>query len=118
MITNRNDLRITVLTGALILLALIVLPENRMFTNRVICPSRLLFHLECPFCGLTRAVWCILHGRWTAAWHLNFNAYLLLAWYLALAGRVFVEPMWIKKLDRVLLVLLGVGLVIRFLISL
>lgn len=32
------------------------------------CPSRIFFSLECPFCGLTRSFVALAHGRLGEAW--------------------------------------------------
>lgn len=31
----------------------------------------------CPFCGLTRSLWCCIHGHWTGAFYYNYLGILL-----------------------------------------
>ena len=54
-----------------------------------ICSSRLLFGINCPGCGLTRAFIAISHGQFQAAWNFNpasFAVYAFVAvqipWHL------------------------------------
>jgi len=35
------------------------------------CPAVILFRFPCPGCGMTRALYLALTGRWTAAWELQ-----------------------------------------------
>jgi hypothetical protein len=44
------------------------------------CPSRSLFHTECPGCGLTRSFVHLAHGDWAASLKVN-----RVGWLLALA---------------------------------
>lgn len=41
--------------------------------NVVVCPSKLLFHLPCPGCGVTRATMLFLRGHIVEALSLNLN---------------------------------------------
>lgn len=48
------------------------------------CPSKLITGLDCPACGVQRALHAALHGDIGAAWH--FNPFLLIGLpYLLLA---------------------------------
>jgi hypothetical protein len=44
------------------------------------CPSRSLFHIECPGCGLTRSFVHLAHGDWTKSLAIH-----RVGWLLALA---------------------------------
>lgn len=35
------------------------------------CPVVILFHIPCPGCGMTRALFLVLSGRWMEAWSLQ-----------------------------------------------
>lgn len=41
------------------------------------CPSRSLFHVDCPGCGLTRSFVHLAHGNWRAAWAIHRVGILL-----------------------------------------
>ena len=69
--TSGKDLRITVVLGILLLLLFAVIPEGWIFNERIICPTRLIFHIPCPLCGMTRAAWLLVHLRWGEAWMQN-----------------------------------------------
>ena len=49
------------------------------------CTSKMLFGIECPGCGMTRAFISISHGEFLRAW--NFNPASFLA-YLFVAGQL------------------------------
>ena len=42
-----------------------------------VCPSRLLCGLPCPGCGASRAMELLFQGKWTDAFLMNANAYLI-----------------------------------------
>jgi hypothetical protein len=56
---------------AAVLVALAAIPTEVLASFPVMCVWRTLFHLECPGCGMTRAVSSALHGHLHAA--LAFN---------------------------------------------
>ncbi len=41
------------------------------------CPSRTIFHVECPGCGLTRSFVHLAHGDWRASWNIHHVGMLL-----------------------------------------
>jgi hypothetical protein len=41
------------------------------------CPSRTLFHVDCPGCGLTRSFVHLAHGDWRASWNIQHAGMLL-----------------------------------------
>jgi hypothetical protein len=47
------------------------------------CTSRVLYGIECPGCGMTRAFVAISHGRFSRAWELNRASFVIYAFVLA-----------------------------------
>ncbi|MBS7409979.1 MAG: DUF2752 domain-containing protein, partial [Muribaculaceae bacterium] len=43
-----------------------------------ICPSKLIFHIPCPGCGMTRALILLCHGQFVSAIALNPNIIILI----------------------------------------
>ena len=41
------------------------------------CPSRTIFHFNCPGCGLTRSFVHLAHGDWRASWNIHHVGMLL-----------------------------------------
>ena len=41
-----------------------------------VCPSKWIYHIPCPGCGLTRAMMLVFSGRWADAFALNPNVVL------------------------------------------
>lgn len=68
-------------------LVLWILPSD-IFDNTgfEICPSKLFFHIECPGCGMTRAVMHFHHWEWTEAFYYNYGVIvvypaLVIVWF-------------------------------------
>jgi hypothetical protein len=86
------------------------------FPNLPLCPSRALFDVPCPGCGLTRAFLAIAHLHFSEAWALHPFSFFLFAgtvvcvflpWLpepnsraVAVCGIVFVVAVWIWGLAR------------------
>ncbi|MFN8205894.1 MAG: DUF2752 domain-containing protein [Bacteroidales bacterium] len=68
---DRTDLKITVILGLLGGIAFALVPQNWIFNEHIICPTRWLFHVPCPLCGMTRAAWLLVHLQWKEAWYYN-----------------------------------------------
>ncbi len=48
------------------------------------CPMMIVFHFPCPGCGMTRALWMVLSGKWGQAWELQplvFGWIILGLWF-------------------------------------
>lgn len=58
-----------------------------------VCPFRLLFDIECPGCGLTRATLELFKGNFIEAIHYNFTVFYWLIFIL-----LFIIDRYIKKL--------------------
>lgn len=51
--------------------ALAVAPVSFFAAGHSLCLVKNLFHLPCPGCGMTRALSCVLHGRFLEAYYFN-----------------------------------------------
>jgi hypothetical protein len=76
MIGNRHLLRRAL--PAAVLAALAAIPTQVLASLPAICVWRTLLHLECPGCGMTRAVSSALHGHLHAALTYNRGVVLVL----------------------------------------
>ena len=47
-----------------------------------ICPTKLVWHIPCPTCGVTRAFLLTAHGRFADALSMNINVLLLVPAYI------------------------------------
>jgi len=61
------------------------------------CSSRMLFGIDCPGCGMTRAFISISHGRLADAWHFNPASFLL---YLVIIGQVPWQTLQLFRIRR------------------
>jgi hypothetical protein len=60
-----------------------------------VCPYYALTHMLCPGCGGTRALYYLLHGNLSQAWHYNalvtVFAPIVLGWFLAWYSAVMLD---------------------------
>lgn len=56
------------------------LPEDMIFNSSSTCLIKKFFNVNCPGCGMSRAVWCILHGQYADA--LNHNKLSITVFFL------------------------------------
>ena len=47
-----------------------------------VCPTKLVWHIPCPTCGVTRAFLLTAHGRFAEALQMNINVLLLFPAYI------------------------------------
>lgn len=57
------------------------------------CPTNALLHINCPGCGMSRAVYCLLHGDLGGALHYNAVGVLALG-FLAVAFVTYTVGLW------------------------
>jgi hypothetical protein len=75
--------------GLLLLpVALFCIPVNWVLTNNSICIIKNVTGHECWGCGITRAIFCLLHGQWNEA--LAFNKLVLVVFPVLIY-------LWIKE---------------------
>ena len=66
-------------------------------TNFTVCPSKLIYHIPCPGCGLTRATVQFLHGNIKEAILLNPNVFFAIA-FLFITPAIYVyDNLWKKE---------------------
>ncbi|MEP7218020.1 MAG: DUF2752 domain-containing protein [Bacteroidota bacterium] len=72
-----------------------LLPDGLLDGGPTLCPIHMLGGTWCPGCGMTRALWSLLHGDVARALSLNWRvlivAPLLILHYVGLASRWAVE---------------------------
>lgn len=49
------------------------IPKDLIFNNsHTFCVHKLIFHFDCSVCGMTRAIYCLLHGEFQKSVTYNF----------------------------------------------
>jgi hypothetical protein len=85
-------------------LFLLIMPADYFDYGRALCPSKRFLNLECPGCGLTRAVQHAIHFQFEEAWNLNRGILIvlpsLIVLYVHILGRLLKKDWlpWLKKL--------------------
>lgn len=76
MINKLTLLKLRLLFRILIPVVLLVLPGNYFDIGRSICISQLLFHTDCPACGLTKACMHLIHFQFEDAYAYNMFSFI------------------------------------------
>lgn len=95
-----------------------------------LCSSRMLFGVDCPGCGMTRAFISISHGDFRRAWHFNpgsFFVYLLIVgqipwqafqlWRIR-QGKLPIQSNWVYLVPAVAIIMVLAQWIIRMLLPL
>jgi hypothetical protein len=105
MFFNRKTMNMVGLAFWLALpLYLLIMPADYFDYGRALCPSKRFLNLECPGCGLTRAVQHAIHFQFEEAWNLNRGILVvlpsLIVIYVHILGRLLKKDWlpWLKKL--------------------
>jgi hypothetical protein len=83
---------------------LLIMPADYFDNGTAICPSKRFLNLECPGCGMTRAVQHAIHFDWQSAWELNRGIVLIIPvlfiLYIHVLGRILHKDWipWVKRL--------------------
>ncbi|MDO4337664.1 MAG: DUF2752 domain-containing protein [Eubacteriales bacterium] len=80
------------------------------------CPVRLLFHIDCPGCGMTRAVLSALRLDFNAAfrYHSLFPVTFVCAGYYIFRDCIYIG----RRQERIALTVIAAAFIIRWLIQL
>jgi hypothetical protein len=56
---------------------LFLIPLNALQSAPDLCLFKILFHVECPGCGMTRALHCFLRGDFVTAAQFNWRVFIV-----------------------------------------
>lgn len=74
IISSRRLATIILLCG---LVGLFFIPHDFLFNSPTLCIHRQLLGFDCPGCGMTRALYSLLHLEFRTALHFNFAVFTL-----------------------------------------
>lgn len=83
------------------------------------CPFVLLSGFPCPFCGMTRAGFALLHGSFGLAWTLHPFIYVALIWLVILALNRYILKKgwkWVKAAAAVTLSMILIFYIYRMIV--
>jgi hypothetical protein len=85
------------------------------------CSSQVLFGVDCPGCGLTRAFIAISHGNFGQAWQLNRAGWIVYA-FVAMQIPWHVIQLWrrrrgLRPLESGLVYLVPIGMVVALVVN-
>ena len=107
---------VSIITAALLLLLFI--PRELLFLKSSYCLHYRLLGVQCPLCGMTRGTYSFIHLYFSSAWKYNFNVFLLALIYPVFISRIFNSSPWLKKIEKGLLLLLGAGFLLLYILRL
>jgi len=96
---NRNSRGATLLVAVLASVLLFVLGDAFLGKHQV-CLYNSWFGVPCPLCGITRAVYELMHLRFVLAWVYNPLVFFLMVWFFLELGRYIWYANY--KLDKLL----------------
>jgi hypothetical protein len=90
-------------SSVVVLLIIFHIPREWIYDNPSLCIHKSIFGIECPFCGMTRAVYEIVHLKFIEAIRLNFAIFpFLLTTIFCIFSMPFHNPA-IKKAAWIML---------------
>ena len=108
-----QTIRITFIFVLLVIVEFI--PNTILFDETyTICIHRYLFGFECPFCGMTRAVYQITHLQFASA--VSYNAVVtLLPLYLVVdITTIFFRQNWLVLVRKIIVALIIAGFLLLY----
>jgi hypothetical protein len=76
-LNNRNLNFLKIGGFVAVAIALLLLPADFFDHGQSLCLSKLIANLECPGCGITRAIQHLIHFDFDAAWHFNKLSFIV-----------------------------------------
>lgn len=118
MLNNRNcnknqTIRLIIL---FILLAIVsFIPHRILFdeTNSV-CIHSYLFGFQCPLCGMTRAVYQIIHLQFASAFSYNIVVALLPLYLASDITTIFYQPNWLVLFKKIIITSIIAALLVLY----
>lgn len=124
LISTKKNIILSASAYIIVCIWLFLVKEGQ--TNIVVCPSKLIYHIPCPGCGVTRATLLFLEGNFWDAVSLNPNCLFAIAFILIYPVLVvlslirqhsyiddcyrFLNKVISRKLNLLLLILFEVGI--------
>lgn len=99
--TQNRKLKPFVLSGiALLAIVWALLPSGVVFESESVCMHYRWLGLQCPFCGLSRAGYEMLHLNIQEAWHLNPLIFYI-CWLYALEWCTFFKLPFVSEIRKI-----------------
>ena len=107
----KQDLKICIVPIIIILIYLISMQLIFGYT----CPIKLLFHVDCPGCGLTRATISLLKGDILKSLHYNYSCIFWWLTFILFFIDRYIKPLKIKPFP-VLFIITCVITIVRYIL--
>jgi len=112
-LTGNQHIRIIILIVSVMMVSLI--PYETLFDETyTICIHRYLFGFECPFCGMTRAVYQILHLQFSSAVSYNAVVTLLPLYFVVDITTIFFRQNWLVLVRKIIVALIIAGFLLLY----
>jgi hypothetical protein len=96
---------------------LALIPGILLFQDKIaICMFRHFTGIECPFCGMTRACYDLIHMKVQEAFHLNPVGLLMPVLLVTEAGRDFLPTVISGKMRKGILIVVLMSFTILFIV--
>jgi hypothetical protein len=112
-ISNNQLIRLSIIFVSLVIIAIIP-PEILFDETQVVCIHYYLFGIQCPLCGMTRAVYQFTHFQFASAFNYNIIV-ALLPLYLGIdISTLFFRQKWLVLIRKTVVALILAGLIILY----
>ena len=98
---------------AIIIIAIYLITMELIFG--LTCPFKILFHIDCPGCGLTRATISLLKGNIMESLHYNYSCIFWLITIITFIIDRYIKPLKIKPFP-VLFIITCLITIIRYIL--
>lgn len=113
--TRNNNQIIRIILLLFLLAAIYLLSYDTLFNGKnTVCIHNFIFGFQCPLCGMTRAVYQLMHLQLASAINYNF-AVVLLPFYMGLdIATIFFQKNWLRVAKKTLLAGIVAALVLLY----
>ncbi|HET6559270.1 MAG TPA: DUF2752 domain-containing protein [Prolixibacteraceae bacterium] len=113
--TRLNNQIIRTIVLSILLVVICLVPYDTLFDEKnTVCIHHSIFGFQCPLCGMTRAVYQLMHLQFASAVSYNF-AVALLPIYMGMdLATLYFQQKWLRQAKKIILVVIVAALVLLY----
>lgn len=113
---NSNKQRIFIIISIVVILLIIFhIPREWIYDNsNSVCIYKSIFGIECPFCGMTRALYELVHLNFTDAMQINFVAIPFIITFFCWMSTLIFKNVTLRNASWIMTYITAAGFVIIY----